>query len=188
MADKAVGLLENNPLVILSGTNRPFLENCQTGKSYSSYKIFQELLRRGSAEYRDIRQALHLINRPGGYWDLDEFHHEMVGALRPADCYILDEIHQAFPRDPGEKRRDHWGVPIYRGEQYNVTMFSFWRKMEQLRREGKRFLMITALHPAQTGIAPQKLGYQQFQHDTSISIMADYFRAPLLELSPTYGG
>jgi hypothetical protein len=177
VARKAHALIPAHPMVVLSGTNQTFFDNCQIGKTQSTHAIFQEQLRRGVAsEYRDIKGILRMDNRPTSRIDVENFNYEMIDTLPAVEFYILDEFHHAFPRDPQVKgKKGPWGIKVYRGEDYNDTMFAFWRKMEGLRQDGARFLLVTALHP-------QQAEYRDFQHDTAIPMMAEYFSSPVMEL------
>ncbi|MBN2058747.1 MAG: hypothetical protein JW782_08115 [Candidatus Saganbacteria bacterium] len=171
--------MQANPLVVLTGINQEFTANRNNGKTYACTELFKFLLGRGvRVEYRDMKQELKLANRASAYIDLDRFQQRTVAELPSAAYYLLDEFHQAFPRHPEVTARDHWGIPVYRGERYNSVMFEFWGKLNDLMKQGSFFLLATALHP-------QRAEYQQFLHDTEIPMMAAYFRAPVMELPPT---
>jgi hypothetical protein len=173
-------LFQTNPMLVYSGVDQPFFKNCQIGKSHSCRHIMMSMFNRGrTAEYRDVKQALGMDNRPTTRFDVFRFTEEIIYLLPEAEFYVLDEIHHAWPRDPNVTGKGHWGIPIYRGKGYNDTMFGFWQKLEGLKQAGKKFLMVTALHP-------QQAEYLDFLHDTEIPAMAEFFTAPVLELSHVY--
>jgi len=173
-------LFAANPMLVYTGINQPFFDNCQIGKTSSCLDIFNSLRIRGRAEFRDIKRALRMDNRPTSRTDLDEFTHVMIDSLPEADFYILDEIHHAFPRDPRVNGKGPWGIPIFRGQEYNEAMFGFWQKLGELKQAGSKFLLVTALHP-------QQAEYLDFLHDTRVSATAEFFTSPVLELTHDYG-
>lgn len=168
-----VDLLDHHPLVVLTGTNRPFVENRNIGKTLACKGIRQQLMMKGrSVFYIDIKQALGISTAALSYDHLEDFS-ERTRKLPDLGVLIFDEIHYAFPRDPACKQRDWWGCPVYRGEKYNQTMFAFWRKIAELQGQGSRILMVTALHP----LDPMNRNFLM-NEDT-----APYYNAPTVELA-----
>jgi hypothetical protein len=173
VAKTVVDLLDRHPLVVLTGTNQPFVQNRNIGKTLACKSIRQHLVMKGrSIFYIDIKHALGIGTADTSYVHLEDFS-EMVTKLSRFGALILDEAHYAFPRDPACKLRDWWGHPIYRGEQYNNEMFAFWKKLAQFMMEGTRLVMITALHP----LDPLN---QHFLVNEDIAL---YYSAPTVELA-----
>ena len=174
VAKTAVGLIENNPMVVLSGTRQPFADNRQIGKTLACREIGARLRGAGKRiSYADIKRMLRVDTTRFSYIHVEDFRYHLVDNLAPSEIYIFDEIHHAFPRDPQSKMRDVWELPIYRGEEYNDAMFAFWEKIGRLKMEGRRFLMVTALHP-------QDAEYQEYLFAPPIQA---FFSAPIVELA-----
>lgn len=173
VAKTVVDLLDHNPLVVLTGTNQPFVQNRNIGKTLACKSIRQHLVMQGrSIFYMDIKSTLGISTADINYVHLEDFS-DRVTKLPPFGALIFDEAHYAFPHDPACKLRDWWGQPVYRGEEYNQTMFAFWRKITELQERGSRILMVTALHP----LDPMN------QHFLVNEDIASYYGAPTVELA-----
>jgi len=173
VAKTVVDLLDRHPLVVLTGTNRPFVENRNIGKTLACKDIRKQLVLQGrSIFYIDIKNTLGIGTADNRYVHLEDFS-ERVDKLPNFGALIFDEAHYAFPRDPACKLRDWWGHPIFRGEQYNLEMFAFWKKLAQFMKEGTRVVMVTALHP----LDPLN------QHFLVNEDIASYYSAPTVELA-----
>lgn len=163
--------LDENPTVTVTGTShRRWKENRKIGKTTTvKNRLVPKLRREGlTVSYLDLQKLMQRFDQLGHTYFM--FEHLLMRArkMRPADVYVLDEIHHIFPYKNG--------VTHYRthDEIYRKAVLAFWEMLSSHLEHGGKIVYVTAVHPF----------YSAYRNGADVNAaMSTFFISPVIELS-----